>query len=152
MRLTDVPLSEWERVMSTNLRSTFLVSRAALRLMVPRRSGSIVLVSSAGVLRGFPLAAPYAATKAALETLVRCWADEVEVSNIRAVLVDPGAMRTRLRAEAYPGEEPDSLIDPISIGPLLAEIIGREDLGLPSKVVSFADWASARAAAAHGKP
>jgi len=44
-------------------------------------------------------------------------------------------MRTRLRAEAYPGEEPDSLIDPISIGPLLAEIIGREDLGLPSEVV-----------------
>ena len=90
--------------------------------------------------------------RAALETLVRCWADVVEVSNIRAVLVDPGAMRTRLRAEAYPGEEPDSLIDPISIGPLLAEIIGREDLGLPSEVISFADWASARAGASPGKP
>ena len=58
MRLVDVPLEEWEHVIATNLRSTFLVSRAALRLMVPARRGSIVLVSSAGVLRGFPLAAP----------------------------------------------------------------------------------------------
>ena len=70
MRLSEMPTDEWETVMRINLLSTFLCTRAALRLMLPVGRGSVVLVSSAGVLRGFPLAAPYAATKSA--TLQTC--------------------------------------------------------------------------------
>jgi len=104
MRLVDVPLSEWEHVMSTNLRSTFLVSRAALRLMVPRRRGSIVLVSSAGVLRGFPLAAPYAATKSALVGYARTLAAEVSPDGVRVNVLTPGAMPdTAIFHSAMPG-------------------------------------------------
>ena len=65
MRLTEVSLEEWDAVMG-NLRSTFLCTKEALRRMVPSKRGSIVLVSSAGVLRGFPWLALYAATKSAL--------------------------------------------------------------------------------------
>src|SRR5581483_5128402 len=60
MRFADAPDEELDHVLRTNLRGTFLVTRAALRQMLGR-GGSIVLVSSAGTLRGFPLAAPYAA-------------------------------------------------------------------------------------------
>ena len=64
----------------------------------------------------------YAATKAGLETLVRCWADENEHTALRAVILDPGKMRTRMRAEAFPGEEPDSLPSPEEIGPLVIDV------------------------------
>jgi NAD(P)-dependent dehydrogenase (short-subunit alcohol dehydrogenase family) len=104
MRLTDVPLAEWEHVMATNLRSTFLVSRSALRLMVPRKRGSIVLVSSAGVLRGFPLAAPYAATKSALIGYARTLAAEVSPDGVRVNVLTPGAMpETAIFHSAMPG-------------------------------------------------
>jgi NAD(P)-dependent dehydrogenase (short-subunit alcohol dehydrogenase family) len=150
--VAHIPPELWDKVLAVNLTSVFRLIRSLEPLLRASEAGRAIFFTASVAGRPNAFWGSYAATKAAVETLVRCWADEVEVSNIRAVLVDPGAMRTRLRAEAYPGEEPDSLIDPISIGPLLAEIIGREDLGLPSEVVSFADWASARAAAAPGKP
>ncbi|MBL8772164.1 MAG: SDR family NAD(P)-dependent oxidoreductase, partial [Phenylobacterium sp.] len=82
---------------------------------------------------------PYGATKAGMENLVRTWADELENTPVRAVLLDPGAMRTRMRAEAYPGEDPAGLPDPAEIGPLIVEL-AQADLGLPTASVSFADW------------
>ena len=87
----------------------------------------------------------YAATKAGLEALVRCWADEVETTTaIRAVLLDPGAMRTKMRAEAYPGEDKDALTDPSEIGPMIVQLALAQDLGLPTKTTRFTDWRSAR--------
>jgi NAD(P)-dependent dehydrogenase (short-subunit alcohol dehydrogenase family) len=119
-RLTDVPLSEWELVMSTNLRSTFLVTRAALRRMVPARRGSIVLVSSAGVLRGFPLAAPYAATKSALIGYARTLAAEVSPDGVRVNVLTPGAMpQTAIFHSAMPGIAHEMGFDEEQMIPLL---------------------------------
>jgi NAD(P)-dependent dehydrogenase (short-subunit alcohol dehydrogenase family) len=87
MRLVDVSTKEWNHVMNTNLFSTFLVTRAALRQMLPEKRGSIVLVSSAGVLRGFPLAAPYLG-------FARTLAAEVSPEGIRVNVLTPGAMTT----------------------------------------------------------
>ena len=85
---------------------------------------------------------PYGATKAALEHLVRTWADELEQTKIRAVLLDPGQMRTRMRAEAMPGEDPATLPDPAEIGPLIVEL-AQADLGLPHATVAFSEWKTA---------
>ena len=113
MRLTEVPLSEWEHVISTNLRSTFLCTRAALRQMVPRRQGSIVLVASAGILRGFPLAAPYAATKSALPGFARTLAAEVSPEGVRVNVLTPGAMpEAGIYQSAMPGISEELGIDP----------------------------------------
>jgi NAD(P)-dependent dehydrogenase (short-subunit alcohol dehydrogenase family) len=54
----------------------------------------------------------YAATKAGMELLVRCWADETEGTALRVNLFDPGRTATRMRAMAYPGEDPRTLPDP----------------------------------------
>lgn len=113
MRLADVPLSEWEHVVSTNLRSTFLCTRAALRQMVPRKQGSIVLVASAGILRGFPLAAPYAATKSALPGFARTLAAEVSPDGVRVNVLTPGAMpEATIYKSAMPGIAEELGIDP----------------------------------------
>lgn len=104
MRLSEMPTDEWDMVMQTNLRSTFLCTRAALRQMVPRGRGSIVLVASAGVLRGFPLAAPYAATKSALLGFARTLAAEVGPEGVRVNVLTPGANPdTAIFHSAMPG-------------------------------------------------
>jgi NAD(P)-dependent dehydrogenase (short-subunit alcohol dehydrogenase family) len=73
---------------------------------------------------------------------VRTWADELEQTNVRAVLLDPSVMRTRMRAEAMPGEDPETLPDPSEIGPLIVEL-AQADLGLPKSSVVFSDWKTA---------
>ena len=80
----------------------------------------------------------YAATKAGAEALVKAWADEIESTPVRAAIVDPGRMRTRLRAQAFPGEDPSALPDPAEIGPLVVEL-ARPDR-TPPLTVSFRDW------------
>jgi NAD(P)-dependent dehydrogenase (short-subunit alcohol dehydrogenase family) len=74
-----------------------------------------------------------------METLVRAWADEIEITPIRAAIVSPGAMRTRMRAAAYPGEDPESVPLPAEIAPLILEL---SDPGKvpPLETVHFPDW------------
>jgi NAD(P)-dependent dehydrogenase (short-subunit alcohol dehydrogenase family) len=80
----------------------------------------------------------YAATKAGAENLMRCWADEIESTSIRVAILDPGRMRTQLRAQAFPGEDPMDLPHPSEIGPLIVDLArgDREPVG----VTKFADW------------
>jgi len=69
----------------------------------------------------------YGASKAALETMLRCYADEVtNISQIRVALVDPGATRTTMRARAYPGEDPASVKDPQIVGDRIAALIMKD--------------------------
>lgn len=112
MRLVDAPLAEWEHVM-TNMTSTFLVTRTALRLMVPQGRGAIVLVASAGILRGFPLAAPYAASKSSLVGFARTLAAEVSPDGVRVNVLTPGAMpEAAIYRSAMPGIARELGIDP----------------------------------------
>ena len=71
--------------------------------------------------RARPYWGAYAASKAALEALALCYAAEVRHTAVRVNLVDPGPMRTRLRAQAYPGEDPARRPEPASaVEPFLA--------------------------------
>ncbi len=85
----------------------------------------------------------YAATKAGAENLMRCWADEVESMPIRIAIVDPGRMRTGLRAQAFPGEDPLILPHPQEITPLMVEL-ARGDKE-PPLFTRFKDWKAAQA-------
>jgi len=66
---------------------------------------------------------------------------------VRAMIVNPGGMRTRMRAEAFPGEMPDTLPDPAEIGPYLLGLLDG-DPGLPVETLSFPMWREQRAAGA----
>lgn len=88
----------------------------------------------------------YAATKAGAEALMKCWADEIESMPIRVSIVDPGRMRTQLRAQAYPGEDPSQHPLPSEIGPMIVEL-ARPDL-IPPLEIKFREWRGAPGAAA----
>jgi NAD(P)-dependent dehydrogenase (short-subunit alcohol dehydrogenase family) len=78
-------------------------------------AGRAVFVTS-GVARGvFPYWGPYAISKAGLEMLVKIYAGEVAKTRVRANLIDPGIVRTRLRARAFPGEDSSRLSPPESV-------------------------------------
>jgi NAD(P)-dependent dehydrogenase (short-subunit alcohol dehydrogenase family) len=69
-------------------------------------------VTSGAASKAAAYVGPYAASKAALETLVRVWAHETATTNIRVNLFSPGPIRTRMRATVFPGEDPMTLDTP----------------------------------------
>jgi NAD(P)-dependent dehydrogenase (short-subunit alcohol dehydrogenase family) len=71
-----------------------------------------VFVTSAAVSKATAYLGPYAASKAALETLARAWAHETASTPLRINLFDPGPIRTRMRAVIFPGEDPMTLDTP----------------------------------------
>ena len=112
----------------------------------PIANGVSLVVKTGVAARPRAFWGAYAATKAGLEALVRCWADEIEHTNVRAMLLNPGVMRTAMRAEAMPGEDPLTLPHPSEIGPLIVELV-QSSPGLPTETVKFSEWAAARATA-----
>lgn len=139
--VTHVEPKDFDRILSVNVTATWRLLRALeplLRLSPSARA--IFLTTGAGVTEGRAFWGAYGATKAAMETLVRAWADEIEVTPVRAALLSPGAMRTKMRASAYPGEDPMSLPHPDELVPLLLELADGNRIP-PKTTVSFPDWA-----------
>jgi NAD(P)-dependent dehydrogenase (short-subunit alcohol dehydrogenase family) len=141
--VSHIEPAHWDRVMAVNLTAAYRLIRTTEPLLRAAPAGRGIFLTSGRAHRPRAFWGPYGATKAGLENLVRTWADELENTSVRAVLLEPGAMRTRMRAEAYPGEDPETLPEPSEIGPLIVELATRRDLGLPAANVVFADWKSA---------
>ncbi|HTX49978.1 MAG TPA: SDR family NAD(P)-dependent oxidoreductase [Caulobacteraceae bacterium] len=137
----------WDNLIATNVTSAYRLIRSMEPLLRQSEAGRALFLTTGQGVRKRAFWGGYAATKSALDTLVRCWADEVEHTKIRAVIIDPGVMRTRLRAQAFPGEDPATLVDPTEIGPMVVAYAGAADLGLPIEAVRFSEWKAARAAA-----
>ncbi|HEX7886310.1 MAG TPA: SDR family NAD(P)-dependent oxidoreductase [Phenylobacterium sp.] len=134
--------SHWDRLVAVNITGSFRLIRSVEPLLRASEHPRAIFLTSSRASKPKAFWGSYGAGKAALENLVRTWADELEQTKIRAVLLDPGAMRTRMRAEAMPGEDPALLPDPSEIGPLIVEL-AQADLGLPTANVVFSDWKTA---------
>jgi len=137
----------WERVVAVNLTATYRLIRSFEPLLRASVAGRAIFLTTGLASRPQAFFGPYGATKAAVEQMVRTWADELEQTQVRAALLSPGPMRTRMRAEAFPGEDPMSLPDPAEIGPLIVELV-QADLGLPTSTVAFAAWKAGTLASA----
>ncbi|MDB5438213.1 MAG: oxidoreductase [Caulobacteraceae bacterium] len=129
----------WDMVISVNLTANYRLIRSLETPLRASDAGRAVFLTSS--LAGAPRAfwAPYAASKAGLEALVATWADELEQTSLRTVCLDPGRMRTRMRAQAYPGEDPQTLPHPDVLNPLVLELV-RPDAEPPRRVVAFRTW------------
>jgi len=113
--LGHIDPATWNEVVDLNLTSNWRLIRAMDPLLRAAAAGRAIFVTS-GVARGvFPYWGPYAVSKAGLEMLVKIYAGEVAKTRVRANLIDPGIVRTRLRARAFPGEDPAALPSPESV-------------------------------------
>lgn len=135
---------EFEKTLTLNLTAAWRLIRSVEPLLRRAEAGRAVFLTSSRASRPKAYWGAYAASKAGLEALVGCWADELEHTAVRATLLDPGAMRTRMRAEAYPGEDAATLPDPAEIGPLVVELA--DPTRQPPPKVSFREWAAGRGA------
>jgi NAD(P)-dependent dehydrogenase (short-subunit alcohol dehydrogenase family) len=114
---------EFETVFKINVTANFRLLRSMDLLLRQADSGRAVFVSSSSARSAKPYWGLYAASKAALEAMVKSYAGEMATTPVRANVFYPGAVRTAMRARAMPGEDPDTLPRPIAIVPKLVDMI-----------------------------
>jgi NAD(P)-dependent dehydrogenase (short-subunit alcohol dehydrogenase family) len=112
--LPHVDPKVFERVMALNAGATFRLIRSLDPLLRASDAGRALFVTCAQGRDARPFWGAYAASKAALEAMVLAYAAETRRSTLRVNLIDPGPLRTRLRAQAYPGEDPSRIPPPES--------------------------------------
>lgn len=110
--LGHIELKPWNEVMAVNVSANFQLIRCMEPLLKMSDAGRAVFVTSAAAAKASAYLGPYAASKAALETLARSWAQETANTALRVNLFDPGPIRTRMRAAVFPGEDPLTLDTP----------------------------------------
>ncbi|MFQ5918034.1 MAG: SDR family NAD(P)-dependent oxidoreductase [Candidatus Binatia bacterium] len=134
------PLSAWEEVVRVNLTALFGVTKEALGMMIPRKEGSIINLSSGVGRVGKARWGAYAASKFGVEGFTQVLADEVKEWNIRVNAVNPGGTRTEMRAEAYPQEDPMTLPAPDEITEVFVFLASPESQGVTGKSFEARDW------------
>ena len=112
----------WSEVIDLNLTANWRLIRAMDPLLRTAPAGRAIFVTSRLARDALPYYGPYAVAKAGLETLVRIYAGEIASTRVRANLLDPGIVRTRLRAQIFPGEDPARLPAPDSIADAFLEL------------------------------
>lgn len=109
--IEEYPLHDWRSVVDVNLNGAFLCAREVIPALRETK-GAMIHVSSGVGDHGRPYWGAYSASKNGLEALSEMLAGELKDDGIRSNAVDPGSMRTEMRAAAYPKEDPDTLPTP----------------------------------------
>ena len=119
------------RVMQVNVNAMFMLTSTLLPLLKLSEDASVVFTSSSVGRKGRAYWGAYGVSKFAAEGLMQTLADEVEgVAPVRANSVNPGATRTGMRAQAYPGENPASNPLPEAIMPVYLYLMGPDSRGV----------------------
>jgi NAD(P)-dependent dehydrogenase (short-subunit alcohol dehydrogenase family) len=103
---------EWQRVLDVNVTANWRLIRAMDPLLRMSDSGRAIFVTCSVTRSVHPYWGAYATSKSGLEMMARVYAGEVSKTPVRVNLIDPGIVRTRLRAQAFPGEDPKKLTPP----------------------------------------
>ncbi|MDB5578264.1 MAG: oxidoreductase [Bradyrhizobium sp.] len=117
--LGHIELKSWNDVMAINVAANFQLIHCMEPLLRQSNAGRAVFVTSAAASQANAYLGPYAASKAALETLARAWAQETANTPLRVNLFNPGPTRTRMRATVFPGEDPETLETPDQVAELI---------------------------------
>ncbi|MHC5306795.1 SDR family NAD(P)-dependent oxidoreductase [Bartonella sp. LJL80] len=112
----------FEDVFTINLISQWRLIRAVEPLLRHSDAGRAIIMSSGVAHTARAFWGPYAASKAAIEVLGRCWADELKQTNVKVNIANPGATRTSMRANAMPGEDPEILPTAEEIAAKIAQL------------------------------
>lgn len=124
--VTHLKPSVWDDLIAINLTANWRLIRALDPLLRLSDAGRALFVSSAVARLNRPFWGGYAISKAALEMLVQTYAAELAGTTVVANLLNPGPTRTKMRAEAMPGEDRMTLPAPEELTPLILELLSPE--------------------------
>ena len=113
--LDHVEMAAWDEVMAVNVTANWRLICAMHPLLRLSDAGRAVFITSGVAAHARAYWGPYAISKSALETLARTYAAETATTGIRVNMLVPGAVRTRMRAQAMPGEDPATLPSPDAV-------------------------------------
>ena len=120
----------WQRVMHVNFNAAFILTRCLLPLMRNSEDASVVFTTSGVGNQGRAYWGAYCCSKFATEGLSQVLADELEKTNIRINAINPGATRTAMRAEAFPAEDPRTLLPPERLTRAYLWLLGADSAGI----------------------
>jgi NAD(P)-dependent dehydrogenase (short-subunit alcohol dehydrogenase family) len=124
----------WMETIQVNVTSVFMLTQVLLPLLVKSKNASIVFTSSGVGRKGRAYWGAYGVSKFAIEGLMETLADElVNTSQIRVNCINPGATRTRMRALAYPAENPEILKTPDDIMPIYLYLMGDQSRAITGR-------------------
>lgn len=127
---------KWDEVMAVNVTANYRFIRSLDPLLRASETGRAVFMTSGVAQTHRAYWGAYAASKAALEAFVSCYAKESEITSLKVNLLNPGATRTAMRAKAVPGEDPETLPEPADLAPLIVEMLS-PDYAANDTIVSF---------------
>jgi NAD(P)-dependent dehydrogenase (short-subunit alcohol dehydrogenase family) len=136
--LGHVEPKTWDEVMAVNVTANWRLIRSLDPLLRQSDAGRAVFVTSAAAFKLLAYWGPYSVSKAALEALVKTYAAETVKTAVRVNLLNPGPVRTRMRAQAMPGEDPLSLPAPEAVAQAFLALVA-PGLGETGEVFDFED-------------
>ena len=120
--LGHITTEAWREVIDVNLTANWHLVRALDPLLKLSDAGRAIFVSSGAALARNAYWGPYSVSKAGLEALAKTWAHELADTPVRVNIINPGPIRTTMRAKAFPGEKPETLKTPDEIVPLFVKL------------------------------
>jgi NAD(P)-dependent dehydrogenase (short-subunit alcohol dehydrogenase family) len=121
--LSHLDVKDFDQAFAVNVTANYRLIRSLDPLLRQADAGRAVFVSSSSSHSARPFWGLYAATKAALETMIKSYASELSTTQVKANVFWPGAVRTGMRAKAMPGENPDKLPHPREIVGKLVDMV-----------------------------
>jgi NAD(P)-dependent dehydrogenase (short-subunit alcohol dehydrogenase family) len=126
----------FQELLDINLTANWRLIRSLDPLLRQSDAGRALFVTSGAARKHIPYWGGYALSKSALEILALTYAAECEGTNVRVNLINPGPMRTLMRAKAMPGEDPEALPRPEEIAPKIVEMLS-PDYMLNETIINF---------------
>ena len=124
-------ISEWNKVMQVNLTAPLVLTQACLPLLKKSKDAAILFTSDEVGRKSRAYWGAYSISKFGIEALTQILADELECNTpIRVNSIDPGAVRTRFRKNAYPGEDNQALRPPEEIMNDYLYLMGTDGIGV----------------------
>lgn len=113
--LAEISITDFDSVMSINVRGTFLCSREAMKIMAPQKSGTIINIASVTGFKGYANQSAYSASKHAIVGMTKCLAIEAQKVGVRACVIMPGGVDTDMIGDARPDLNRAELMAPEDI-------------------------------------
>lgn len=120
--LDHIEPKAWDELLAINVTANWHLIRAMDPLLKRSDAGRAVFITSGAATSARAYRAPYSVSKAALDVLVRTYAEETSSTNVRANLFNPGPTRTRMRALVMPGEDPATLPTPDDVAAKIVDL------------------------------